>query len=216
MYDIVLTGGRVVDPGQGLDAVTDVAFKDGLVAAVGDGLGSDWFDARCDTMAERVLALPGRVALLAPADHMSALRERLETRVALIPTPRVSESDEARVRGLLDFAMRGGAAEPGNVLASLRELPQAEARYHEANLLLAHGHPAEALERLETASHGDFSQPYFLPGYLLARLGQLRDLDGNRDRALQAYRGVRALAYAPADALEAAEAGIAAPFGFAP
>lgn len=41
MYDIVLTGGRVVDPGQGLDAVADVAFKDGKIAAVGDGLGGE-------------------------------------------------------------------------------------------------------------------------------------------------------------------------------
>ncbi|MPY73331.1 MAG: amidohydrolase/deacetylase family metallohydrolase [Alphaproteobacteria bacterium] len=39
MYDIVLTGGRVVDPSQGLDAVTDVAFSDGKVAALGQGLG---------------------------------------------------------------------------------------------------------------------------------------------------------------------------------
>ncbi len=39
MYDIVLTGGRVVDPSQGLDAVTDVAFADGKVAALGPGLG---------------------------------------------------------------------------------------------------------------------------------------------------------------------------------
>lgn len=37
-YDLVLTGGRVVDPGKGVDRVTDVAFKDGKVAAVGDGL----------------------------------------------------------------------------------------------------------------------------------------------------------------------------------
>ena len=40
MYDIVLTGGRVVDPSQGLDAITDVAFSDGKVAALGQGLGS--------------------------------------------------------------------------------------------------------------------------------------------------------------------------------
>jgi dihydroorotase len=39
MYDIVLTGGRVVDPSQGLDAVTDVAFSGGKVAALGQGLG---------------------------------------------------------------------------------------------------------------------------------------------------------------------------------
>ncbi|MEX2520234.1 MAG: amidohydrolase/deacetylase family metallohydrolase [Paracoccaceae bacterium] len=37
-YDLILKGGRVIDPGQGLDAVTDVAFADGKVAAVGDAL----------------------------------------------------------------------------------------------------------------------------------------------------------------------------------
>lgn len=36
--DLVLTGGRVIDPAQGLDRVTDVAFAGGRVAAVGDGL----------------------------------------------------------------------------------------------------------------------------------------------------------------------------------
>jgi dihydroorotase len=39
MYDLVLTGGRVVDPAQGLDAISDVAFRDGRVAAVGQKLG---------------------------------------------------------------------------------------------------------------------------------------------------------------------------------
>ncbi len=37
-HDLVLKNGRVIDPGQGLDAVTDVAFAGGKVAAVGDGL----------------------------------------------------------------------------------------------------------------------------------------------------------------------------------
>jgi dihydroorotase len=36
--DLVLRGGRVIDPSQGIDRVTDVAFADGRVAAVGDGL----------------------------------------------------------------------------------------------------------------------------------------------------------------------------------
>jgi dihydroorotase len=39
MYDLVLKGGRVVDPAQGLDAVCDVAFRDGRIAAVGAKLG---------------------------------------------------------------------------------------------------------------------------------------------------------------------------------
>ena len=37
-YDFVLNGGRVIDPSQGIDRVTDVAFTAGRVAAVGDGL----------------------------------------------------------------------------------------------------------------------------------------------------------------------------------
>jgi dihydroorotase len=40
-FDLVLRGGRVVDPSQKLDAVTDVAFSDGKVAAVGNGLKVD-------------------------------------------------------------------------------------------------------------------------------------------------------------------------------
>lgn len=39
MFDLVLKGGRVIDPAQGIDAVRDVAFKDGRVAAVGSNLG---------------------------------------------------------------------------------------------------------------------------------------------------------------------------------
>lgn len=39
MFDLVLKGGRVIDPAQGIDAVCDVAFKDGRVAAVGTNLG---------------------------------------------------------------------------------------------------------------------------------------------------------------------------------
>ena len=39
MFDLVLKDGRVIDPAQGIDAVCDVAFKDGRVAAVGTNLG---------------------------------------------------------------------------------------------------------------------------------------------------------------------------------
>jgi len=37
-FDLVLRGGRVVDPESGLDAVRDVAVADGRIAAVGTGL----------------------------------------------------------------------------------------------------------------------------------------------------------------------------------
>ena len=37
-YDLILKGGRVIDPSQKIDRVTDVAFSGGKVAKVGDGL----------------------------------------------------------------------------------------------------------------------------------------------------------------------------------
>jgi len=40
MFDLVLKGGRVIDPAQGLDARLDVAFADGKVAEVGPDLGA--------------------------------------------------------------------------------------------------------------------------------------------------------------------------------
>jgi len=40
-YDLILRGGRVIDPSQKLDAVTDIAFAGGKVARVGVGLKAD-------------------------------------------------------------------------------------------------------------------------------------------------------------------------------
>jgi dihydroorotase len=40
-YDLILKGGRVIDPSQGLDGIRDVAFSGGKVAAVGTELKAD-------------------------------------------------------------------------------------------------------------------------------------------------------------------------------
>ena len=40
MTNLVITGGRVVDPASGIDQLGDVALQDGRVAAVGTGLGT--------------------------------------------------------------------------------------------------------------------------------------------------------------------------------
>src|SRR5689334_18802532 len=39
MGGLVISGGRVVDPASGMDAIGDVAVLDGRIAAVGTGLG---------------------------------------------------------------------------------------------------------------------------------------------------------------------------------
>ncbi len=45
-YDLILRGGRVIDPSQKLDKVTDVAFAGGKVAKVGDGLSAEGAQVR--------------------------------------------------------------------------------------------------------------------------------------------------------------------------
>jgi dihydroorotase len=43
---LVLRGARVIDPSQALDRVTDIAFEDGRVAAIGDDLPAEGADQR--------------------------------------------------------------------------------------------------------------------------------------------------------------------------
>ena len=37
-YDLLLTNGRVLDPSQNMDMITDIAFKDGKVIKIGNSL----------------------------------------------------------------------------------------------------------------------------------------------------------------------------------
>lgn len=180
--------------------------------ALDDGPGTDWLRARVTTLVERIQALPEeKVTVLASVEQLPLLQELLAGERLELPQD-APTTDRTRQRALLDIAFRGDAADPARLLTQLRELETAEARYHEANLLLSNGHLAEALERLEATVQGDFSAPYYLPGYLLARLGQLRDLMGERDGALRAYRGVLALEWVPEEAREAARGGLETPF----
>ncbi|MDZ7799925.1 MAG: hypothetical protein U5K81_03905 [Trueperaceae bacterium] len=191
------------------------AVHDTRLELFGDGPGTDWLENRADRMAADLRrAARGRTVVLAPIEHLPPLLGRLgdDAAFATVAPP----SDEARRRALLDSALSGEAREPARLLEALRELAGAEARLAEADVLLAHGHPAEALEVLEQASRGDFSRPYHVPGWLLARLGQLYDLAGRRDDARRAYRGALALDWAPEAAREAARLGLERPFGEAP
>lgn len=59
MYDLVLSGGRVIDPGRNFDAVADVAFADGKVAAVGAATAEHDAKERRDVSGD--LVLPGLI-----------------------------------------------------------------------------------------------------------------------------------------------------------
>lgn len=183
------------------------------------GPGTGWLEQRGSLLASRVLAAGGeRVAALVPLDYYPAVKAALEGRAEVEeidadgqrePTP------EARARSLMDLAFSGGGAEPTQLLAGLEEIDDPEARFHEANLLLALGHVSRARAKLQALVAGDFSRPYYLPGFALTRLGQLHDLEGDRDAALRCYRGALALSFAPAAATEMAAAGLERPFAAA-
>ena len=59
-FELVLRNGRVIDPSQNIDRVTDVAFSDGKVAAIGDGLDAGGADVR--NVADRIVT-PGLIDL---------------------------------------------------------------------------------------------------------------------------------------------------------
>ena len=73
MGGLVISGGRIVDPASGMDAVGDVALLDGQIAAVGTGLGG----AERMIDATGLVVAPGFIDLHAhgqsiPADRMQA------------------------------------------------------------------------------------------------------------------------------------------------
>ncbi|GGC86906.1 amidohydrolase/deacetylase family metallohydrolase [Chelatococcus reniformis] len=58
MLDLILRGGRVIDPGQGLDGTLDVGFRDGKVAAVAPHLAEE---ARRTVDAAGLIVTPGMI-----------------------------------------------------------------------------------------------------------------------------------------------------------
>jgi hypothetical protein len=83
-----------------------------------------------------------------------------------------------------------------------------EARFAASGLYLAVGDWASARDLLEAVSQGQFERPSYLAGFVLARLGQVRDLMLERDRAKRAYTAALALAFCPLAAREVAQQGL--------
>jgi len=179
-----------------------------------EGPATDWLHTRVKTMAQRILELKeNRIAVLASIDHIPYLQDELQGKVDWLELPELVQTDASTERSIMDFAFRGDVPEPGNLIARLRKIDKPEARYHEANLLLMNAHLLEALDVLEKASQTNFSDPYYLPGYLLSRLGQVYDLVENRKASLRSYKGALALDFTPQEALQAAQEGLEKPFG---
>lgn len=177
---------------------------------LGSGPGEAWLTERVETMFERVQEHEGNIVLVVPVEEVPLWLDLLGDRAAL--ATEAPASDDTKARALLDVALTGTAEDLEGLYHQLGEIKTPEAEYHRANILFQTGHLTEAAHALEQASAGDFFEPYYLPGFLLSRMGQFFDLLGKRQQALKMYRGVRALPYAPAVALDVAIAGLETPF----
>jgi tetratricopeptide (TPR) repeat protein len=191
---------------QRVNAVRDLA---------GEGPATGFRAERMEQVAARLLEVGSSdaVVIVDVLDYPELL-----ARLPKAEGPVAVEPNEAeRARAVMDRAWRLEEDDAwGNLIGQLMELRTAEARFLASQVYLAAGQVDDALVLLEEVAKADFSRPEYLPGYVLARLGQLYDLTGQRDRALRAYRGVLALSWVPAEARELAMAGVRTPFRSSP
>lgn len=190
--------------------------------ALGEGPGTRWRARRLEMTAQALRDVQAGVALV-PLDDLPDLlthlpAARLPELTAFMP------GEWSRVRALADRAWQlREEDDPGTLLAALereagdRVTPRAELDAAAAGLYLAVGDLHSARTLLERGAHALTADlPRSLPGLVLARLGQVRDALGERERAVRAYRAVLALPYAPAVAREAAETGLREAFRLEP
>ena len=77
IYDVLLKAGRVIDPGQGMDRVCDVAVKDGLIAAVEQWISPD--------LASEVIDVEGQLVTPGLIDTHGHIFEHVTGRFGLNP-----------------------------------------------------------------------------------------------------------------------------------
>lgn len=187
------------------------AYTEGYARLFGEGPATGFRLKRMQEVAgSGKLEARGQVAVLVDLLDYPFLQ-------ALLPEaqlPQANSSSEAeRERSVLDRAWRLEESDDWALLLNqLQEVEGPEAMYCAAQIYLAAGQPEDALALLEQLVHTDFQYPEYLPGYALARYGQLADALGQRDKALRAYAAVLALAWVPQEAREIALAGHRTPF----
>ena len=187
-----------------------------LADALGEGPGTRHHARRLDELAGSLRGESGVV--LAALDDLPGLLSRLPN--AELPDLSAFVPGEAsRLRALADRA--GQLREDDDLSALIEALgreegdpitPLAELDYQAAGIYLATGDLGSARSLLEKSAHALTDQPRSLPGLVLARLGQVRDAQHDRDLARRSYQAVLALNFAPEVARETAQAGMKAAF----
>jgi hypothetical protein len=198
------------------------AYHAAVTVALEEGPGTAHRARRIAGLLEGAQTFEPNTVLIADLDDMPAL---VDAGLELPDFTGFQPGEASRFRAVVDRAYR---LEPEDDLDALvhmllaldapRDTVEArialEARFAASGLYLSVGDLESARDLLEAVSQGQFERPTYLPGYVLARLGQVRDLMQERDRAIGAYKAVLGLAYAPPAARETAQHGLEAPFQF--
>lgn len=111
MHDLLIRGGRVIDPETGHDGIADVAIADGRIVAVGQNLGA----ASREIDAAGLVVAPGFIDLHAhgqslPADRMQAfdgVTTALELELGVLPVARWYD-EQAQIGRMLNYGASVG------------------------------------------------------------------------------------------------------------
>ncbi|AZI42512.1 hypothetical protein EHF33_06930 [Deinococcus psychrotolerans] len=191
-------------------------YHTALAESLGEGPGTRHHARRLDELAQSLQDQRG--VALAALDDLPGLLERLP-QAALPDLPNFQPGEASRLRALADRA--GQLREDDDLNALIAALgretgdaitPLSELDYHAAGIFLATGDLENARSLLEKSAHGLSDLPRSLPGLVLARLGQVRDAQQDRDLARRSYQAVLALNFAPEVARETAKAGMETAF----
>jgi len=188
------------------------AYHQGYGEVFGEGPATGFRRERMAQVAGRLAALEGPLVVLVDVLEYPWLLEALPAERVVLPGAHTPTELE-RQRSVLDRAWQLNESDDwGVLLQQLQEVEGPEALYCAAQIYLAAGQPEAAYQLMEQLVHADFQHPAYLPGYALARYGQLADWMGRRDQALRAYKAVLGLSWAPQEAREIALAGQKTPF----
>ena len=193
-------------------------YHTATTAALEEGPGTAHRVKRLELLKQNLAALDlTDCIVLTPLDDLPALRELPNVRVPDLTDFRPGEA--SRFRSVVDRAYRLEESDDLNILVhALLELdgpPDSslgrialEARFAASGLYLAVGDLESARDLLEAVAMGQFERPAYLPGFVLSRLGQVRDLQGERDMAVRAYRAALGLSWLPLEARQVCESGL--------